>query len=74
MRDLHGWIHLRLIDGMEAWVRADMVAAVASPAAFSADQVGPGAATGAVVSVGVMLLRTEDAVASVMKRINSATM
>lgn len=61
------WVSLPLIDGLEAQVRADQVAAIAPASAFP-ELSGPGAADGAVVSVGVMLLRSSETVDQVRQR------
>lgn len=66
------WVELPLIDGLSARIRADQVLAIAPASAFP-DQCGPGAAGGACVSVGIMLLRTTDTVDQAWQRIMGAT-
>lgn len=66
------WVSLPLIDGLSAQVRADQVVGIAPASAF-ADQCGPGAGDGSVVSVGNLLLRSTETVDQVWNRIVRAT-
>ena len=72
MSTRHCWLHLELIDGLRAHVRADQVVAIAPAEAFP-DMTGPAAGGGCVVSVGNMLPRAQGTVEDVTRLVWKAT-